>query len=99
MEIASKNRIRHAWQKTPDHKTKRQLNGKIKFIRTLLQTPLQDVIGYQKQLYLQTQQKLLNNTTTIHSLSSPNSLLFNLKTKLTKLNSSLIPINIKSPRT
>ncbi|CAI6365298.1 unnamed protein product [Macrosiphum euphorbiae] len=86
VEIASKNRIRREWQQTRDPATKRQLNSKIKFIRTLLQTHRQDEwdkflnsLDINDNSIFKLNKKLLNKTPATHPLSGPNSLLYSAK--------------------
>ncbi|KAL4130642.1 hypothetical protein QTP88_008059 [Uroleucon formosanum] len=88
VEIASKNRIRRTWQQTRDPATKRQFNGKIKFIRTHLQTHRQDEwdeflnsLNINDNSIFKLNKKLLNKTPATHPLSGPNSLLYNAKDK------------------
>lgn len=82
-EIAKKNRLRREWQNTRNPETKRLLNHKISFIRSMLATHRSDEwdkfidsVSTDVQSLHKLNKKLLNKPTATNPLSGPNGLLF-----------------------
>jgi Reverse transcriptase (RNA-dependent DNA polymerase)/Endonuclease-reverse transcriptase len=87
-EIAQKNRLRREWQNTRNPETKRQLNNKISFIRSMLAThrndewdKFLDSVSSDVRSLHKLNKKLLNKSTATNPLSGPNGLIFSAADK------------------